>query len=62
VSMNTYNMVIKLHYSIFDNTGKYLFGSFAIAEYPATETDMLKICTQSLPVAVSKIKQSVIMQ
>lgn len=62
VSMNSHNMVIKIHYSIFDYTGKYLFGSFAIAEYPATDTDLKNICTKHLPGATHKIKQSIIRQ
>lgn len=37
---NTHNMLIKIHYSLYDSMGKYLFGSFATEEYPSTITDI----------------------
>ncbi|OFX22087.1 MAG: hypothetical protein A2033_14380 [Bacteroidetes bacterium GWA2_31_9] len=40
---NTNNMLIKVHYSLYSSTGKYLFGSFASSEYPSILTDINKI-------------------
>ncbi|OFX42220.1 MAG: hypothetical protein A2046_03905 [Bacteroidetes bacterium GWA2_30_7] len=43
---NTNNMLIKVHYSLYDSQGKYLFGSFATEEYPSTITDLKTISAQ----------------
>lgn len=40
---NTNNMLIKVHYSLYDSQSKYLYGSFAAEEYPSQITDIEKI-------------------
>lgn len=39
----SYNREIKVNFSIFSHDGQYLYGSYAIMEFPATENDLQKI-------------------
>ena len=43
---NTNNMLIKVHYSLYESQGKYLFGSFAVEEYPSQLIEIEKISMQ----------------
>lgn len=39
----SYNREIKVNFSVFNHDGQYLYGSYAIMEFPATENDLQKI-------------------
>lgn len=39
----SYNREIKVNFSIFSNDGQYLYGSYAVMEFPATENNLQKI-------------------
>lgn len=39
----TYNREIKVNFSIFDHRGEYLYGSYAIMEFPAIQNDLQTI-------------------
>ena len=43
VGSYSYNREIKVHYSVFNHDGKYLYGSYATSEFPATENDPVKV-------------------
>lgn len=40
---NTNNMLIKVHYSLYNSQAKYIYGSFAAEEFPSQITDIEKI-------------------
>lgn len=52
---NVNEMLIKVHYSLFNSTGKYIFGSFATAEYKAYIIDMTKISSDYFPIINKQI-------
>lgn len=52
----SYNREIKVNFSIFGHNGNYLYGSYAIMNFPATENDIQKISDEFL----SKIAKEIV--
>ncbi|HBF88310.1 MAG TPA: hypothetical protein DDX39_06670 [Bacteroidales bacterium] len=55
VGKNEHTMLIKVHYSLYNASGKYLFGSFATTEYKAYINDITKISSEYFPLINSQI-------
>lgn len=49
VAEKTYNRVIKVHYSLFTNTGTFLEGNVVEYTFPAYEDNIIAICNTNLP-------------
>jgi len=55
-SLNTYNRAIKVHYSVFDNTGKQVYGGIAKTLLPSDANEIGEIMTQAFPALSDEIK------
>lgn len=53
------NMLIKVHYSIYTFNGKYIFGSFASAEYPVYIIEMKEIKEIYFPLIIKQIIKNI---
>ena len=54
----TYPRTIKIHYSIYDSQGNFIFGSFAQTKLPPTENYLKNISEKYFPVIIKKMYQN----
>ncbi len=54
----TYPRIIKIHYSIYDYKGNFVFGSFSQTKLPPTENYLKNISEKYFPVVIKKMYQN----
>lgn len=50
-----FSRIIKVHYSIYENTGDFVYGDFALAPLPSIEDDVSAVCAGYFPEIAQKI-------
>lgn len=58
VAEKTYFRTIRVHYSIYDNTGEFIHGNFVTKEFPAVENDVVTVCRENFPEIAKKIAKN----
>ncbi|RLD49553.1 MAG: hypothetical protein DRI94_11005, partial [Bacteroidetes bacterium] len=54
----TYPRILKIHYSIYDAQGNFIFGSFAQTKLPPTENYLKNISQKYFPIIIKKMYQN----
>jgi len=50
-----FSRVIRVHYSIYENTGEFVYGDFALAAFPSIENNVPTVCSAYFPEIADKI-------
>ena len=59
LALKIYKRQLKLHYSVFDITGKQLYGDVAIVDFPSNTNDMTEIMRGNFPKIAEYVRQSI---
>ena len=49
LALKIYKRELKVHYSIFDATGKQLYGDVAVVYFPSNSNDIIEIMSRNFP-------------
>ena len=56
IALKIYRRKLKLHYSVFDVSGKQVYGDVAVVDFPSNSNDIAEIMQQNFP----KIGESIV--